>query len=80
MTPENEQRIRELSRLIAAEKDNEKAVMLAAELRSLLTLRSEEKKTQRSSYPAEAKRWPSYRPSCIATAAFLSLLATPLDE
>jgi len=49
MTPEQEKRIGELPRLIAEEKDNEKALMLAAELRSLLTLRAQEKKPPRKS-------------------------------
>jgi hypothetical protein len=42
MTSEDEARIRDLPHLIAEEKNNEKAVLMAAELRDLLTRRAKE--------------------------------------
>ena len=45
MPPDDEARIRELPKLIAAEKDLGKLMMLAAELERLLTLRLNAKKT-----------------------------------
>ena len=44
MTPKDEERIRELPRLIADEKDNEKVIELASELEQLLMQRSKEEK------------------------------------
>jgi hypothetical protein len=46
MTPEQEQRIKQLSVLIASEPDTEKMVTLAAELEKLLTLRLVETKSR----------------------------------
>ena len=45
MTPEEEARIRELSKFIADEKDLQKLVILASELERLLTLKLERSST-----------------------------------